>query len=106
MGHAQHQKQDDEGEQDADDDVHLVDGEGKFVVEFLFGVDEVGVVVVQQGLFAGLALGFGGFKLCLLLFQLCLPLRQQCFAAGQLFLPAGLIDFGHDSFPPVRFFLL
>ena len=49
--HAQHQKQNDEGKQHPDDDVHLVDREGEFIVELFLGVDEIRVVVVQQSLF-------------------------------------------------------
>lgn len=51
MCHAQHQKQKNEGKQHPNDDVHLVDREGKFIVELFLGVDEIRVVVVQQSLF-------------------------------------------------------
>lgn len=51
MRHAQHQKQKNEGKQHPNDDVHLVDREGEFVVELFLGVDEIRVVVVQQSLF-------------------------------------------------------
>lgn len=67
MRHAQHQKQKNEGKQHPNDDVHLVDREGEFIVELFLGVDEIRVVVVQQSLFALSALGFGGGKFCLLL---------------------------------------
>ena len=74
--HAQHQKQKNEGKQHPNDDVHLVDREGEFIVELFLGVDEIRVVVVQQSLFSLSALGFGGGKFCLLLFQLGLPLGK------------------------------
>lgn len=51
MRHAQHQKQKNEGKQHPNDDVHLVDREGEFIVELFLGVDEIRVIVVQQGLF-------------------------------------------------------
>ena len=95
--HAQHQKQKNEGKQHPNDDVHLVDREGEFVVELFLGVDEIRVVVVQQSLFSLSALGFGGGKFCLLLFQLGLPLGKQCLTAGQLFLPLGLVHFCHGG---------
>ena len=52
--HAQHQKQKNEGKQHPNDDVHLVDREGEFIVELFLGVDEIRVAVVQQ-LFAALS---------------------------------------------------
>ena len=97
MRHAQHQKQKNEGKQHSNDDVHLVDREGEFIVELFLGVDEIRVVVVQQSLFFLSALGFGGGKFCLLLFQLGLPLGKQCLTAGQLFLPLGLVRFCHGG---------
>ena len=54
--HAQHQKQNDEGKQHPDDDVHLVDAQRELVVELFLGVHEVGVVVVQQALLSRSAL--------------------------------------------------
>ena len=60
VGKAQHQKQEDEGKQHPDDPVHLVDGQGELIVELFFRVDEIRVVVVQQFLFSGFTLGFGG----------------------------------------------
>lgn len=48
VGEAQHQKQDDEGEQHPDDDVHLVDRQRELIVELLFRVDEIGVIVVEE----------------------------------------------------------
>lgn len=62
VGKAQHQKQEDEGKQHPDDPVHLVDGQGELIVELFFRVDEIRVVVVQQFLFSGFTLGFGGLK--------------------------------------------
>ena len=97
MCHAQHQKQKNEGKQHPNDDVHLVDREGEFIVELFLGIDEIRVVVVQQSLFSLSALGFGGGKFCLLLFQLGLPLGKQCLTAGQLFLPLGLVHFCHGG---------
>ena len=88
MGKAQHQKQEDQCKQHPDDDVHLVDRQGEFIIEFLFRVDEIGVVVVQQFLFAGFTLGFGGLKGGLLFFQLGFPLGQQGLPPGQLSLAA------------------
>ena len=88
MGKAQHQKQEDEGKQHPDDQIHLVDGQGELIVELFFRVDEIRVVVVQQFLFAGFTLGFGGLKGGLLFFQLGFPLGQQEPPAGPV-LPRG-----------------
>ena len=52
VGKAQHQKQEDEGKQHPDDQIHLVDGQGELIVELFFRVDEIRVVVVQQFLFS------------------------------------------------------
>ena len=61
--HAQHQKQNDEGKQHPDDDVHLVDAQRELVVELFLGVHEVGVVVVQQALLPHFALRLAAAKL-------------------------------------------
>ena len=70
MGESQHQKQDDEGEQHPDDDVHLVDRQREFIVELLFRVDEIGVNVVEERFAALRSLCTGCFELGLLLFSL------------------------------------
>ena len=79
-----------------DDNVHLVHRQGKFVVELFLGVDEVGVVVVQQRFPALCALCTGGFELGLLLLQLGFAGRQSGFPPGQLCLAGGLFFFGHS----------
>ena len=88
MGKAQRQKQDDEGKEDADEDVQLVDGEGEFIVHLLLGVDKARIAVVQQLLFAALLFRLGGLsggKGRLFLFQLGFAGSEGSFAAGQLF---------------------
>ena len=97
VGKAQHQKQEDEGKQHPDNQIHLVDGQGELIVELFFRVDEIRVVVVQQFLFAGFTLGFGGLKGGLLFFQLGFPLGQQGLPPGQLLLAGGGGLFFHRS---------
>ena len=66
MGHAQHQKQDDEGEQHPDDNVHLVHRQRELIVELLFRVDEIGIIVVEERFAALRSLCTGCFELGLL----------------------------------------
>ena len=90
MGEAQHQKQDDEGEQHPDDDVHPVDRQRELIVELLFRVDEIGVIVVEERFAALRSLCTGCFELGLLLLQLSLTSCQSGFPPGQLRLAGGL----------------
>ena len=89
VGHAQDQKQGDERKQHPDDDVHLMDGEGKMIVELFLGIDKVLVAVVKQGLFALFKVGPLIGKLGLLLCQLCFAGSQNGFAPGKLCLALG-----------------
>lgn len=84
VGHAQDQKQGDERKQHPDDDVHLMDGEGKMIVELFLGIDKVLVAVVKQGLFALFKVSPLIGKLGLLLCQLCFAGSQNGFAPGKL----------------------
>ena len=102
VGEAQHQKQDDEGEQHPDDDVHLVDRQREFIVELLFRVDEIGVIVVEERFAALRSLCTGCFELGLLLFQLSFTSCQSGFPPGQLRLTGGLFFFGHSVSPTFR----
>ena len=99
MGESQHQKQDDEGEQHPDDDVHLVDRQREFIVELLFRVDEIGVIVVEERFAALRSLCTGCFELGLLLFQLSFTSCQSGFPPGQLRLAGGLFFLGHSVSP-------
>ncbi len=90
MGESQHQKQDNEGEQHPDDDVHLVDRQRELIVELLFRVDEIGVIVVEERFAALRSLCTGCFELGLLLFQLSFTSCQSGFPPGQLRLTGGL----------------
>ena len=65
MVDAQEQKQHDQAQQHPDQDIHLMDTEGKAVVQLLFRVDKMGVAVVQQ-------------LMLRLLPGLCSPLGVQC----------------------------
>ena len=102
MGESQHQKQDDEGEQHPDDDVHLVDRQRELIVELLFRVDEIGVIVVEERFAALRSLCTGCFELGLLLFQLRFTSCQSGFPPGQLRLAGGLFFFGHSVSPAFR----
>ena len=103
MSKAQHDEQNDEGKQHPDDDIQLMHRQGEFIVHLLFGVDEVGVVVVQQALMALRGRCTGCFKVSLVFFQLSLPGRQSGFPPGQLRFAGSLFVFGHNGF--LLFFL-
>ena len=102
VGEAQHQKQDDEGEQHPDDDVHLMDRQREFIVELLFRVDEIGVIVVEERFAALRSLCTGCFELGLLLCQRSLTSGESGFQTGQLLLTGGLFFFGHSVSPVFR----
>ena len=87
VGHAQHKKKGNQGEQHADDDVHLVHREREFIVEFFLGVYKVLAAVVQQALFALLKIG-------LLRLQFCLLAGKFCLAGGQCGLAAFKLGLG------------
>ena len=81
MGYTQHKEKSNQGEQHADDDVHLVHRERKFIVKLFLGVYKILVAVVQQALFALLKIG-------LLRLQFSLLAGKFCLAGGQCGLAA------------------
>ena len=97
MGNAQNQEQGDEGEQHADDDVHLVHREGKLIVELFLGVDKVFIAIIEQALFALLKVGFLPGEFCLLTAEIyTLSLHDAlpiCLAGGKGGFAPGKIGF-------------